>query len=450
MERKEKEEGLMELTEDFGTQVLELDESTPRSPHVLARIKGPFFFADTPSRNGRIYPKALWERVLSSEDTQRKLQERLMFGTVGHADMDFDTLIREQKVSHVVTSLRLDPRTGTGIGEADILDTPVGRVLYTLLKSGSRISVSTKGLGQYKGKDENGNQVVDPDTYQLLRIDCVCDPGFLQARPELQEAYGEEGSSVHDDNKKEVWEEMNDKNVKTDESQQQLIERLLNEKLALERQVEELLGQVHSARAQGKVEELTRECQSLKEQLQEAQRRLHQYEALGTVEQVEEALRGAKTLLSQYSELGPVEELQERLQLLSQYEALGAVEEVEKALKESKALLERYTSLGTVEEVEEALHLALDFVRAVKEAEVEEAVEELSARFGVGEDKVQDLLNRMSVEEAESLLQDLTAASSSTTSSTTNSRNQNGGSGSGDSGMEERFSRVNRLYESFK
>ena len=166
---------------------LKLSESTQRRG-VLGTVEGVFFVADRPSRNGRLYPRQLWENVLRSDDVKRLLENRLMIGTVGHDEVDFDSLIRDQKASHVVTELRILP-DGKGYGKAEILDTPVGRILHTLLKSGSRMSVSSKGYGEYLGTTPDGIQEVDPNSYILERFDFVVDPGFLEARPALREQY---------------------------------------------------------------------------------------------------------------------------------------------------------------------------------------------------------------------------------------------------------------------
>jgi hypothetical protein len=159
-----------------------------KRPGVLAVVEGTFFVADKPSRNGRIYPKELWENVLSSSDLKRMLQNRLLFGTVGHVEEQLDDLIREGKVSHVVTDLKV-MSDGRGWGKAEILDTPVGRVLKTLLESGSKLSVSSKAYGEYDGQTGEGHWRVSPSSFILERFDFVVDPGFLEAQPKVKEVY---------------------------------------------------------------------------------------------------------------------------------------------------------------------------------------------------------------------------------------------------------------------
>jgi len=178
-------ETLRDLYEAGGLKLVESNDK--KRPGVLGVVEGPFFVYNSPSRNGRMYPKDLWENTLRNNNTQRFLRERLMFGTIGHSDEDLDTLIREQKISHVVTELKVGS-DGKGYGRAEILDTPVGKMLKTLLESGSKLSVSSKAYGEYDGQ-EGGVWKVNPSGFVLERFDFVVDPGFLEAQPKLKEAF---------------------------------------------------------------------------------------------------------------------------------------------------------------------------------------------------------------------------------------------------------------------
>jgi hypothetical protein len=180
---------MSQLIRDTVAGELKLVESKERRrPGVLAVVEGTFFVADKPSRNGRVYPRRLWENVISSSEFKRLLNNRLLFGTVGHAEEQLDDLIREGKVSHVVTEVNILP-DGRGVGRAEILDTPVGRVLKTLFESGSKLSVSSKAYGDYEGQTSEGYWRVSPESFVLERFDFVVDPGFLEAQPTVKEVY---------------------------------------------------------------------------------------------------------------------------------------------------------------------------------------------------------------------------------------------------------------------
>ena len=165
----------MSLIDFWDFQPLELKESN--KPHVLGVAQGNFFFTDRPSRNKRKYSNEAWESALADENVKRTMKNGNLLGTVGHADVDYDTLIREGKVSHRTTKLVLN-KNGTGYGEAEIVDTPVGRVLYNLMKSGSKIAVSSKAVGESKGKDDDvGTKIIYVEQVKANThpVQCRCD-----------------------------------------------------------------------------------------------------------------------------------------------------------------------------------------------------------------------------------------------------------------------------------
>jgi hypothetical protein len=188
---------------DFPEEMLEVKE--PSRPGVLATLTGPFFFPNMPSRNRRVYPTEAWNKALANDHTKRLLESNLMMGTVGHKDMEFDELISEQKVSHLTRKLWMEEKNGklVGMGEVDILDTPVGRILNTIIRAGGKMAVSSKSYGEYKeSRDPQGNQIVDDNKFYCQRFDFVVDPGFLGAMPQLRESLDEllkDGSTVLDE-----------------------------------------------------------------------------------------------------------------------------------------------------------------------------------------------------------------------------------------------------------
>ena len=226
-----------QLLRDIVQGDLKLVESKERRrPGVLAVVEGTFFVADKPSRNGRVYPRELWENVLSSPDLKRMLQNRLLFGTVGHVEEQLDDLIREGKVSHVVTDLKVMP-DGTGWGRAEVLDTPVGRVLKTLLESGSKLSVSSKAYGEYDGQTGEGYWRVSPSSFVLERFDFVVDPGFLEAQPKVKEVYE---SVIKGHSEKDVVSKL----VEEKNKQEKRIVELLKELEEKEKRLKELKEKV--------------------------------------------------------------------------------------------------------------------------------------------------------------------------------------------------------------
>lgn len=148
---------------------------------ILAIVKGQHFCPGKVSRNHRLYTEELWEAASQDEDVQRKLQNGQMFGRVGHEAEITDEDIAEGKFSHITRNIDWK----TGIAESVIYNTPMGNTLYTILRAGTTMYVSSRADGDYEGKDEDGNDILDPKTYKLERFDFVQDPGFLDAKPKM-------------------------------------------------------------------------------------------------------------------------------------------------------------------------------------------------------------------------------------------------------------------------
>jgi len=171
---------------------------------VLAVVKGPSFFSDGYSRNGRFYPKELWENALKVNNTKEAISRGLMFGCIGHPkDYSLDELLESGKVSHKVVDITLDPKTGDGIATYEIMDTPSGRILNTILRSGSEMYVSTRAFGGFtnetKRKGGKEYKILDTKNFELESIDFVIQPGFLQTNPKLVESISEDMAMLMED-----------------------------------------------------------------------------------------------------------------------------------------------------------------------------------------------------------------------------------------------------------
>lgn len=135
-------------------------------------IEGIFAQADTPNRNGRIYPMSIMEKEI--ERYQKIISEKRSLGELGHPP---NPTVNLDKVSHLITSLRFE---GTNvIGKAKILDTPMGVIAKNLIENGVCLGVSTRGLGSLKLNKEGVNEV--QDDFHLATVDIVADPSAPDA-----------------------------------------------------------------------------------------------------------------------------------------------------------------------------------------------------------------------------------------------------------------------------
>ena len=143
-------------------------------------VAGQFSKADLRNENGRVYRKSMWENVLQRPYIKDALAKRKMLGELGHPDKIETTPLN---VSHIVTALELRP-DGEIYGEAEILDTPSGKVLKTLYEAGVTMGISSRGyLPEGSNLYAEGEDLIVPDDYELITFDFVIDPSSQGAEP---------------------------------------------------------------------------------------------------------------------------------------------------------------------------------------------------------------------------------------------------------------------------
>jgi hypothetical protein len=140
--------------------------------------------ATSPNGNRRVYPRGILESAIQS--TAQVVSEGRMLGELDHPD---DAKIHLDKVSHKITKLDLDPTNGWVMGEAEVLQTPAGKILESLIKSGVKLGISSRGFGSVK--DRNGLNEVQED-FKLVTFDIVSDPSTPGAFPNAVYEHKEE------------------------------------------------------------------------------------------------------------------------------------------------------------------------------------------------------------------------------------------------------------------
>lgn len=171
---------LVQLNEVYISTLTE-SKAEAKRPGVLKTVEGPFAEVNEQNRNGRRYSRKLWETVINSDYVKEMLPNRTLFGEADHpADRAEISL---PNVSHVVTNLKLMP-DGVVYGKADILDTPSGRILNTLIEYGAKLGVSSRGMGTISEGEGNW---VDEENYLFITFDFVPMPSVKRARPGITE-----------------------------------------------------------------------------------------------------------------------------------------------------------------------------------------------------------------------------------------------------------------------
>ena len=156
------------------------------------KIRGIFMQADIKNRNGRVYPmEILGEEV--KKYNKNFIEQNRAFGELGHPD---GPTVNLERVSHMITSLEPDGKNF--IGEAKIMDTPMGKIVKNLMDEGAKLGVSSRGMGSLKQK--GGANVVSDDFYLATAADIVADPSapnaFVEGIMEGKEWVWNNGSLV--------------------------------------------------------------------------------------------------------------------------------------------------------------------------------------------------------------------------------------------------------------
>ena len=131
------------------------------------KIQGIFAQAEKKNRNGRIYPMPIIEKAVNKYDTEQVQRGRAV-GELNHPE---GPTVNLDKVSHKINKLEF--QGNDVVGEASILETPMGQIVKGLLDGGVTFGVSTRGMGSLS---QRNNAMVVNDDYILNAVDIVQDP----------------------------------------------------------------------------------------------------------------------------------------------------------------------------------------------------------------------------------------------------------------------------------
>lgn len=165
------------LNNDLEYQKLSPEEQSARG--ILGRLKGVIADFKHPTRNGRKYTEDLWEQTFSNPIIKEKIENRCLFGELGHP---VDR--QEVDMEKIAICMAETPKKGSdGKLHAvfDILATPCGKILKTLCDYGCNIGISSRGTGETYS-DYNGDEIVDKDTFECECWDAVLIPAVKEAR----------------------------------------------------------------------------------------------------------------------------------------------------------------------------------------------------------------------------------------------------------------------------
>ncbi len=156
------------LSFDQAKIVLERDEGSDGKKSL--HLNGICIQGDIRNANQRVYSSQEIGRAVKT------LNEQIAGGysVLGEVDHPQDLKINLDRVSHMITKMWMDGPNG--YGKLKILPTPMGQLVSTMLESGVKLGVSSRGSGEVDG---SGNV----QGFEIITVDVVAQPSAPGAYP---------------------------------------------------------------------------------------------------------------------------------------------------------------------------------------------------------------------------------------------------------------------------
>lgn len=156
------------LSFDQAKIVLERDEGSDGKKSLY--LNGICIQGDIRNANQRVYSSREIDRAVKT------LNEQISGGysVLGEVDHPQDLKINLDRVSHMITKMWMDGPNG--YGKLKVLPTPMGQLVSTMLESGVKLGVSSRGSGEVDG---SGNV----QGFEIITVDVVAQPSAPGAYP---------------------------------------------------------------------------------------------------------------------------------------------------------------------------------------------------------------------------------------------------------------------------
>jgi hypothetical protein len=160
---------IVEPQENTGFEYIYEEKNNKEAPKLF--ISGPYMMCETVNKNKRVYSKDdMFKEV--SRYTKEMVESKRAMGELNHPE---SADVNLANACHLVTDLKME---GNYVyGKSQVLSTPSGKIVESLIKDGVSVGMSSRALGELK--EENGiNRVTN---MRLIAIDCVADPSCPKA-----------------------------------------------------------------------------------------------------------------------------------------------------------------------------------------------------------------------------------------------------------------------------
>ena len=162
------------LTPKFSNMAVVMEDSEDAFGNKGKQLymRGIFIQGAVRNANERVYP------THEIQTAVKTLREQLAQGLsiLGEIDHPDDLKINLDRVSHCIVDM--DMEGPNGFGKLKILPTPMGQIAKTMLESGIKLGVSSRGSGNV---NESTGEVSD---FEIITVDIVAQPSAPRAYPQ--------------------------------------------------------------------------------------------------------------------------------------------------------------------------------------------------------------------------------------------------------------------------
>ena len=148
-----------------------LEEKNPKEPAKLY-IQGPYMVCNEVNKNQRIYERDDMHREIDRYVKEMVSTKRAM-GELNHPT---SAEVNLERACHIVTNLKFEGNHV--VGRSQVLSTPMGQIVRSLINDGVKVGMSSRALGKLNEDAGGVNRVTD---MRLIAVDCVADPSCPKA-----------------------------------------------------------------------------------------------------------------------------------------------------------------------------------------------------------------------------------------------------------------------------
>ena len=152
---------------------------------IIGQFSGKCCDTNVVNSNGMFLGEKLFKNVIESQEYKDAIANRWYIGYLGHPsdEMGIDPQFNDLNMCIIMTSMKIESN-GDIYGEFDLIDTPVGRIVKTLIDAGVKFGISIRGAGDV---DEANGGEVNPDTFIFRGFDLVRFPAYSDCIPTFTE-----------------------------------------------------------------------------------------------------------------------------------------------------------------------------------------------------------------------------------------------------------------------